>query len=665
MVLFIDDWQWVDDATRQLLGSLMRGMREAPLLILTASRPVDPTGEVTDGVEILELAPFSVDESAQAIEALLPAGLDTDVASTIHERSGGNPLFLEELCQSLTDASETADSDLGVPATLHGLIEARVHRLPRAQAELVREAAVIGNVIPSWLFEQVSGYRQDDEILRQLASNDLIYAGETEGMFRFKHGITRDVVYQSIGLIQRRALHRRIAEILEKFRTVEGREEPYEALAYHYAGCADHLEASRYAELAGDRAMASAALDLARQQYAAALASLDQLEPTPERRRRWLAISTRRAFAGIFSPAPEQLEMLGQAAEYARELGDLDALGHARLWLGFVNVCMGEHKESIDQYQQGLRVAEEAGNAKLIAQFRANLGQSLAAACEYTEALALLDESIETKKRLQVGKRSGVAPTGSAFAIACKACVMGELGEFAQAHDLIDQALEAMRGSGNPVLGSIHGFHAIILLWQGRWEDCLETANRVRATGERINVPYLFGRRRSEAAYARFMLTGERDALEVLQQTSDWLDERRMRLYISLNYGCLTDAMTRVSEIDLARHYGQRALERAAQHDLVGEGMACRALARLAARESPAGEPSADRYLGMAMESARARNSKREIAITRFGQAELSAQRGRRREAEAFLDEARPEFQRMGMQWHETEAERLAEALGL
>lgn len=662
VVLFIDDWQWVDDASRQVVASLLRSAREAPVLLLTASRQLDPSDAEGDSIEILQLAPFEESESAQAVHALLPDELDLGMASILHGRSGGNPLFLEELCQLLGAGGVPTGPGPDVPVTLHGLIEARVHRLPPEQAELLRAAAVIGNVIPYWLLEQISGYGQDDEILRELIRHDLIHPGETAGTFRFKHGITREVVYRSVGLAQRRALHLRIGAILEQHPIFEDREEPYEALAYHHAGGADHLKASRYAELAGDKAMASATLDRARQQYAAALASLDRLEPTQEQRRRWLEISRRKAFACLFSPAPEQLETLGRAAEYAAELGDLDALGHARLWLGFINYCLGNHKKSVDHYQQGLRVAEDAGHAKLIAELRARLGEALATAFEYPEALLLLDQSLEAKERLKSPGHAGAAP-GSAYAISWKACIKAELGDFAQAHDLMAQALEAVRGSGSPVEGSILSLHAIILSWQGRWKECIEISELVRATAERVNGPYLFARSRSEDAYARYMLSGDPEALAVLRRTTEWLETRKICLYISMNYGCLTDAMAREGDAQRARDYGHRALERAALYDRVGQGMACRALARLEMGGGETNPASAERYLAMAMESAQARGSEREMALARLGQAELSARCGRRSETEALLARARVALQRMDMRWHDAEAQRLADTL--
>ena len=324
VVMIIDDWQWADDATRTVLRSILEASPAAPLLVLLASRDKD-LGDVTIGEgDVLQLAPFGIDDTVRTVQALLPQVIDHGLAAKIHGRSGGNPLFLEELCRS-PEALRLDDSDGRavsiVPATLHGLIEARVERLPPAQAEIARTAAVIGRVIPTWLLEQVSGHGARDETVRELAAKDLIHAGDLEGTLRFKHGITRDVVYESVSLHERRALHSQIADALEKHGTRGTGEELYEDLAYHYAGSADHRRAADFAARAGEKAIAAFALDRARDQLGAALEALGRLAQTETVKRTWIAISQRWAFASVWRPATWQLDTLRRSVEYARELG--------------------------------------------------------------------------------------------------------------------------------------------------------------------------------------------------------------------------------------------------------------------------------------------------------------------------------------------------------
>ena len=543
LVLFLDDWQWADDASRAVASALEAQLHDTALLWIFAARPSGPSDEGVGAEQRIELAPFRDIESAEAIEALSPGGLDLGIASQFHQRSGGNPLFLEELCRSLRPTEGRADVPLEIPPTLHGLIETRVHALPPAQGAALRTAAVVGNVVPAWLLERLTGLREGDPVLEELAANDLLYRGVEDGTFRFKHGITRDAVYHSILLSERRALHGRIADHLDERHWGTDSERPHEALAYHYEGAANYEQASRSAELAGDRAWASAALDRTRSQYAAALASLDQLPSTPANRRRWLEISKRRAFACVFNPAPEQLSMLTRAAEIGHALDDLDAVGHAHFWHGFISFSLGNLRESIEQYKLGLAVAEQSGNAKLVAQLRANLGESYAAACEYDEAIVLLDESIESKRRLQSRDRPVSTPTGSAFALACKASAASERGDANEADLLFEESLASVRGSGHPVEGSCLGLQAQALLLRGHFEACIEVAERACVVAQRVNGPYVFGRGRTEAAFSRFMLTGDEAELETLRETVEWLEDKGMRLFISTNYGCLAEAM--------------------------------------------------------------------------------------------------------------------------
>ena len=90
----------------------------------------------------------------------MPAIPDLGLSAAIHRRSGGNPLFLEELCHSLPAQVASSGEGLGesgVPSTIHGLIKTRFHRLPEREARLLRIASVIGNEIPFWLLERLSG----------------------------------------------------------------------------------------------------------------------------------------------------------------------------------------------------------------------------------------------------------------------------------------------------------------------------------------------------------------------------------------------------------------------------------------------------------------------------------------------------------------------------
>src|SRR5262249_6506406 len=98
LVLFIDDWQWADDATREVLGTI-RSLEQRAIFVLVATREAAPGDVGMSDAQILNLLPFSVDEAERTIGHLLP-GRDKFVVSEICGYAGGNPLFVEELCHS-------------------------------------------------------------------------------------------------------------------------------------------------------------------------------------------------------------------------------------------------------------------------------------------------------------------------------------------------------------------------------------------------------------------------------------------------------------------------------------------------------------------------------------------------------------------------------------
>jgi class 3 adenylate cyclase/tetratricopeptide (TPR) repeat protein len=663
VVMVIDDWQWADDATRTVLRSIREASPAAPLLVLLGSRKAE-LGDLAigDEDEVLQLAPFDVDDTVRAVHALLPDVIDHDLAAKIHRRSGGNPLFLEELCRSpetwrLGDSEGRSVSI--VPATLHGLIEARVENLPEAQAEIARTAAVIGRVIPSWLLERVSGHRAQDATVRELGAKDLIHAGDVEGTLRFKHGITRDVVYESVGLHERRALHSRIAEALEKYGTRGSGEELYEDLAYHYAGSADHARAADYAARAGEKAIAAFSLDRARDQLGAALDSLAKLPETEDVKRKWIALTQRWAFASVWRPAVWQLDPIRRSVEYARDLGLVQDEAMSLYWLGFILYAVGEQREAIDAYEQALEVTK-GRNDKLTAQLLANLGESLAAACDYRNALSVLDEALALKRGSQSPSRTQV---GSGYALGVRAFVLADQGHFASAHEHMRLALAPLEGAGQPVEGSILNLYGIAMMWQGRFSEGAQIAKRAIATAARVRGPYVFAMSSAAEGYARFTVDRDASGLDLLKRASEWMEKQQMHLYLSLPYGFLAEAMAAAERYAEACEYGYRALALAQNGDRAGEAMSCRALARVAAAGGGRGLDSPERYIELAHQSACARESPREQALTWLTDAELKAFAGHRGQAEPLLEQARVAFERMEMRWFVARAELLALAL--
>jgi class 3 adenylate cyclase/tetratricopeptide (TPR) repeat protein len=644
LVMFIDDWQWADGASQQVLSETQR-LADAGLLLIVTRRADAAPGEAPTGFAQVLLGPLQERTAAQAVAAQLP-GADPFVVAQICARAGGNPLFIDELCHS---AARGDSGRLSAPASpagwLNQLIESRVQRLGPALVEIVRTAAVIGNVVPAWLLSRITGCAPDSPQLRALADHDFLFPGEQVGTLRFKHGVTRDVVYASVGLLQRQVLHLRIGAALMQH-AAGGAPEDAEALALHFGAGGDPALEAHYAELAGDRALAASALDRARAQYRAALAAIERGELTGDRALHWVAIAHRLAMVCMFDPERRQIEVAEQALALAERHGDLACVARARHWLGCVCHALGEPRQAILHGERALREAWQAGDEPLAVQTEAWLGAAHTAAGQYPRAAELLDRAIAIKRQHRSGRHTNA---GLAYALVCRAAVFADQGQFAAAAQCFDQAQDCVVGT-HQIGASVHGWRAAVLLWQGRWGAARVHAEKSARIAEQTHALWQVSIARAIAAYADWMETGRAEAVDTIVAVTDWLLPHDSGLFRSLNHGWLADSLLALGRPGQAQRHALLALQRARQGDRFGLAMACRAMARAAHAE---GRPEAmQRQLASAYRAARGRASAHEHAVTQLLEAELAHASGANLHARALVAEAVAAFERMEMRWH-------------
>lgn len=641
VIFYIDDWQWADDASRAIV-ELLAARQKQGVMFLFASRELDAGLTATVRFEAIELSPLIADEATIAIERLLPTP-EPFLVQRVLVKAGGNPLFIEELCHALTIGDDPlAATDR--TAWLDMLIQARWARLGDEQAHLVRTASVIGNVFPEWLFTAVTGIAMGSTELHDLAAEDFIFAGDVPGTLRFKHGLTRDAIYRTVALGERRAMHDRVVAALIEHAGHVDDSVSIETLAYHQAACGHHEEAAALSEKAGDRALAAAALDRAQAQYRAVIEALVAMPATPERARRIDHVVRRFGQACVVDPSREQLPVLEEASKRARRAEDLEGLGWSEYWLGFVLYGLGEPRLAIRRLRIAEDAAERTGNVKLRANVRATLGQAFAAACEYDAALVLLDEAIEIKRRHRPPGRPSIVLS---YSLACRALIFADQGRFDQAHADFDAASEALAGVEHEMTASVETLRCAACLWQGRYDEARNLAEYSRGVAERARARYIFVNCNSLIGYPRWRLTHDPTAITAIVEATRWLENTGRQQFSSLNFGWLTEAMVELDRYEEARRYAARALLRARKGDALGAAMAMRGLTIAAARGQGRRGPAY--YLERAQMFATRRGSAHEHAQNLSCAATVAAIGGDGGEACRLRDEADAAFAAMGM----------------
>jgi DNA-binding SARP family transcriptional activator len=225
LIVVLDDLHWAEPTLLDLVEYL-GGWTEAPMLVVCAARPelletrVGWGGPSSTGF-VVELEPLAAESMDALVEQLAAATLDTQKREQIVARSGGNPLFAEQL---LALAEEAPDVSLDrTPPTVEALIATRLERLDRQELDVLRRASVIGRQFTRAEAEQL-GEISDADLLG-LARKRLIHA--TDAGFSFHHVLVRDVAYRGLAKAERAELHERVADVL---RDADGSDE---LIGYH------------------------------------------------------------------------------------------------------------------------------------------------------------------------------------------------------------------------------------------------------------------------------------------------------------------------------------------------------------------------------------------------------------------------------------------------
>jgi class 3 adenylate cyclase/tetratricopeptide (TPR) repeat protein len=255
LLLAVDDGQWMDGLSAELLGAVAEAAQTQRWLVCVARR-TDAAAPDATGPEgaTVALSPGALDDAAA--HALVSAA--TDGAPLLpHERdglvaqAGGNPLFLEELLRARAGSA----SDAPLPASLEAVVATQIDRLPPADRRLLRYTSVLGSTFDVGLLAAVTGGE-----LRTAAAAIRRFPGMVElsgpHLLRFRNECYRQVAYDALPYRRRRALHGTAGEALE--RATAGREvERAGALSLHFLHAQDYERCWRYARLAAHHARAT------------------------------------------------------------------------------------------------------------------------------------------------------------------------------------------------------------------------------------------------------------------------------------------------------------------------------------------------------------------------------------------------------------------------
>jgi class 3 adenylate cyclase/predicted ATPase len=329
VVLAFEDLHWADPTTLDVLRGIAERGALAPLFIVATTRPeFRPSWGMRSHHGTISLAPLDRLQVREMVADLSARhALPREVVEDVAARTGGVPLFVEEVTRLLLERGEGGGGIQDIPATLQQSLMARLDRLGPAR-EVAQIGSVIGRGFSYGLLRALAGMEDAalQAALERLAEADILLVEglPPESDYRFKHSLIQDAAYENLLRSRRQALHRRVAELFESSftDTVEGNPE---LVAHHYSEAGLPAQAATYWHRAGERAVQRSANLEAIGHLTTGLTQLAQLPETQERAKQELALQRllgQASFATKGYASPEATRAFSRARELCAAIGD-------------------------------------------------------------------------------------------------------------------------------------------------------------------------------------------------------------------------------------------------------------------------------------------------------------------------------------------------------
>jgi len=739
LLLVFENAHWMDDSSRALLEALAKATPDAAIMIIAVARPAaetDTQAEVLVGLRalrhhyLLPLGELSTDGIGQLVGNLLGGSPSLLARLLIEAKAQGNPFFTHELVDALREAgqlrqeegewvlsenminalrtanalvreqgtwvlAEAADLStisLGIPDSIHGVILARLDRLPDSHKPTIKVASVIGYSFELGLLAQVHPARPAPALIHSQAETleqrdfivhdySLANWGSGEGAadpdrYTFRQQATQEVSYETLLFTQRRELHRNLAALLE-----EQSADAIDQIAYHAYLGEDWGRSLRYHLLAGSKDKKLFANMQSLDHFRKALASAERLPPEETLTQRQQINAELGELLLTIGQRDAAMEHLQAALRMAEELGDDEAQASACRWLARAHEMRGEYQPALEWIDRGLaalgdRLTPSSLELRLLGgliysrqgEYKKGSEQALASLLAAEElrlpsivarAHSLMGTIDRLRGRLEVAAdhfeeartiyRQLGDLQGQAVAQNSVGNALFDLGRWSEADHYYQEAGRIFSQLGNVynrllVDNNLGG----IALNQGRADDALLFYRRALRSLEQIGGSlWVMGAlnlnlgathaRRGEAAVA----------FEHLERSRELFARAKVRDLLPEMHRRLAEAHLSLGETVAARREAETSLALARELAMAAEvGLALRTLAVISAEELQTDDAMALLKESIALLGEVGDNYG--LACAQLCLAELCSSRGEHELAAELLAQCRPVFERLG-----------------
>ncbi len=228
VLLVLDDVQWADHASVEVVVHLLRHRSPRLMLLLAHRRPSLPDiasaalyrAAYDRTLTVLQLEALSLGETAELVH---DEDLDDGELTQLHDQCGGNPFYLQELARVWRRSATAAAGDAGpgpaeIPAAIRAALAQEVRALSPDARRLLHAAAVAGSSVEWDLAVEISELTtvQARRATNEVVETGIVHGSATPGRLVFRHPIVRLAVYEAAGYGWRTQAHRRAATALAR-----------------------------------------------------------------------------------------------------------------------------------------------------------------------------------------------------------------------------------------------------------------------------------------------------------------------------------------------------------------------------------------------------------------------------------------------------------------
>ena len=456
--LVFEDLHWADSMSLAVVDEAMDLAEDRALGIVVAMRPyrTEPTWRIHEVAtrdhhhryHSFEVGPLPEQAGEALLERLLPPGEMGEMTRTrLLERAEGNPLFLEEMARSVRDEGE----DVAVPASLEGLLVARLDRLGDEARHVVQLASVVGAEFERSTLAAVVGQGNIDRVITDLLRRG-VFAEAGPSRLVFRHALLQETAKETILRKTRRELHVRVADHL-----LSVSPDAAESISMHLVEANEHERAFPHLIASASRAIRTMALSDAVTSLELAIAHTPiDAEPAD-------VVQAHNLLGEAYGLIPDLTHAAAtyqRLIEYSEENSRPEARVAALNRLAFATASLGFDLEAATAYSEQARsLAAEVGDETGLAEYHMN-------ACFISSMKGELVDALQhDKETVVLGESTGIGLVRLSGLLR-RAVNSVMLFEFDGAEESIQQALDAAHEAGaEEGVAIIDGFGAGVLQW--------------------------------------------------------------------------------------------------------------------------------------------------------------------------------------------------------